>query len=126
MLKDVLKAILKTIPPKVQQDLAEPEVRKSILEAYGEDAFLDSKNLKYPIVNPDSGKVRSDLLYAGYVKAKMNNHTESVEKAKYLFESLNCKEELSIKIQDIDHSVIDITEMMFIDELEETTLDWIE
>ncbi len=125
MLELIIEEATKSIHPRIQEKLKCPVVREWMFETYGEEAFLDPSNKKYPVVNPETGKYRSDLIFAGYVRSRMDNHNESVEKAVKLFEEKGCHTELTIKIQEIDQSVIDITELMFTSELDKETLTWI-
>lgn len=125
MLKVIVESATKTIPPRLQEQLKDSEVRKEMVNIYGKEVFLGEDNT-YPVVNPDTGMYRSDLIYSAYIRARMQGNQEVVNKAKELFESKGCSEELSMKIHNIDQSLIDITDMMFIDELNGETLSWIE
>lgn len=126
MLDLIIEEATKAIPPKVQEQLKNPEVRRWMSETYGPQIFLGENNT-YPVVNPDTGMYRSDLIYSAYVRARMQGNHEVANKAKELFESKGCGTELNINIQGIDQSLIDITELMFVDELDDKeTLNWIE
>ncbi|MBC8427424.1 MAG: hypothetical protein H8D97_00885 [Proteobacteria bacterium] len=126
MLELIIEEATKTIPPRMQEQLKDTKVRKDMTEAYGKEVFLGENNDTYPVVNPETGMYRSDLIYSAYIRARMQGNSKVANKAKELFESKGCEKELNIKIQDINVSLIDITEMMFVDELGKETLNWIE
>jgi hypothetical protein len=136
MLKNIVEATTNNISNNVKESLKSEQVRKDMLELYGPEAFLDQENLKYPVMNPNSGKFRSDLIYSAYVHAAIQeSKSEDEEKGEYytniknkaqeLFEEKGCATELNVKIQGFEHSVIDITELMYLN-TEELNLDWIE
>ena len=136
MLKNIVEGMIGGITDSIKTSLESEQVRKDMFELYGEEAFLDHENLKYPVMNPRSGKFRSDLIYSAYVHSAIQESKSSDEKsseyytniknkAQELFEDKGCAAELNIKIHGFEHSVIDITELMYLN-TEELNLDWIE
>ena len=77
-------------------------VRRGLLEKCGEKAFLDPKNLKFPIVSLLSKDCSPDckMLHAAYNRAKEWHYEGIANEAAKLYKANKCEEELGIKIHE--------------------------
>jgi len=95
--------------PKITKKLISGKInRKSLLEKFGKDAFLLPKKLKFPVINPQTGKYDCKLLYAAYVRArqysdKIPEYVDIANKAKKLLEQNKCS--MNIAIEGITESI---------------------
>ena len=84
-----------------------------MLEKYGKDAFLLPNQLKFPVVNPDTGKYECSLIYAARIRAKQYagvkpGYREIANKAKELYKSNKCNIKLNIQINNESEKLYDI------------------
>jgi hypothetical protein len=104
----------KAIPTELRAKLKDKNYRKELLKLVGRTAFLDPDNLKFP-VKDENGKHVCQLIYAAYLRAKMNigrsNRKNQVpdsfyqsiaNKAQILFKSTNCDESMRINLHEDD------------------------
>ena len=82
------------LPDWIQEFYRSRKNRRKILKKFGEKAFLDPKNLKFPIVNPRTGKIECGLLLAAYVRAKQWKYKKIAKKAAKLYKEHGCEEKL--------------------------------
>jgi len=87
------------LPDSLQKKINKTSVRKKMKEDHGYSAFLKPKELKFPVVDPDSGDYHCGLLYAAYVRAKQWNYNDVAKKAKKLYKDNNCKSSLGREIE---------------------------
>ena len=99
------EVIKKLIPNKTKAKLSSKKNRQLMLEKYGKDAFLLPDQLKFPVRNPDTGKLDCSLIYAARVRAKQYSgvkpgYREVAAKAEKLYEQNKCNIKLNIRIHD--------------------------
>ena len=103
----VLEEIDKMLPTEFKQFYQSQNNRKIILQKYGEQSFLLPKALKFPIVDPNTGKPDCRLIYAAYIRAKQwvgknPEYKEVIEKAKSLYDNFECKNTIKVAINESD------------------------
>lgn len=113
------EAIKKLIPNKVKSKLSSKKNRQLMLEKYGKDAFLLPSLLKFPVVNPDTGKPDCGLIYAARIRAKQYSgvkpgYREIAAKAEQLYKSNKCDIKLNIQIHDGEETIfnMDLVELV--------------
>lgn len=143
---DIEKVIfenLKTMIPESIKDLIKSrKVRQEMLDKYGAKAFLDSKNLKFPVVNPKTGKYDCRLIYAAYIRASMfekrggtrqapkSYYSNIRDKAIKLYESEKCQAKLKVEIHETGEEIdlmtyVDLFEQDFLkDDVFDFTESW--
>lgn len=94
----ILETVKKSLPDSLQKHLSKKSNREEMLEKFGEKAFLNPKELKYPVINPFKKDYDCRLIYAAYVRSNQYNHKDIEKKAKELYESQNCKSEIEIEL----------------------------
>lgn len=102
LISEVLKSI---IPDKIK--ISRKKDRQDLFNKFGEKAFLLPEKLKFPIINPNTGKYECSLIYAARVRIKQNIETKPeykdlYKKAEKLYIDLGCKGKLKIQILDSD------------------------
>lgn len=114
-IQDVLEVTTSTlnrkIPGELREKLKSKGYRQELLNVVGRTAFLDSDNQKFP-VKDETGKYVCQLIYAAYLRARMNigrkntvpdSYYQSIcQKAKILFNSNKCNESMKITLQEGD------------------------
>lgn len=117
ILEKVYENFKNTIPDDLKILLKSKRVREEMLTKYGKEAFLDPDLMKFPVINPNTGKLDCRLIYAAYFRstvfAKRGGTGMATEeyyraiqaKAMHLYEKQNCY--ASLKVQ-LDHETIDI------------------
>ncbi len=78
----VIEAVGKLIPDNMKAKLGRRSVRRKMLDRYGDRAFLQPEKLKYPIVDPDTGKEHEGLKKAAYIRARQHQKGDIAAKAK--------------------------------------------
>ena len=86
-----------SIPKKTKQFYNSKKNRRIIKEKYGNKAFLDPSGLKYPILDPTTGKVDCHLVYAARARASQL-HKEDIKKAAKLFKENKCEIVLKVHL----------------------------
>ena len=99
-----------SLPEHIEEKLQKQTVRKEMLVKYGKEAFLIPEELKFPVVNPETGKLDIRLIYIAYLKSKkwedeQPSYKAITEKAKQLFINNKGPEEL-LDVQ-IEESLVD-------------------
>lgn len=107
------EAIKKLIPNEIKAKLSSKKNRQLMLEKYGNNAFLLPKLLKFPVVNPDTGKPDCALIYAARIRAKQYAGTkpgyrELAAKAERMYRSNKCNIKLNIQIHDGAEAAFDM------------------
>lgn len=100
----ITEIIKKLIPKTIKTKLSSRKNRQLMLEKYGKKAFLLPDQLKFPIVDPDTGKPDCALLYAARLRAKQYagvkpGYREIAAKAEQIFHENNCNTRIHIQIQ---------------------------
>lgn len=98
MINELIQEVQKLIPAELKHKLQTSEFREMLHEKYGSDAFLNPKEMKYPVY--DENGFNCKLCYAAYLRANQYHETDLVAKAKTLFEKNSCSDELSIHISE--------------------------
>lgn len=101
----VLEAIDRTLPKSIKEFYQKKSNREVMLKKYGNNAFLIPDKLKFPIINPKTGEKDCRLIYAAYIRAKQwsdktPQYKTISEKARKMYEKLNCSNKIKINIQD--------------------------
>jgi len=96
----ILETVKRSLPDTLQKHLSKTSNRKEMLEKFGEKAFLNSKELKYPVINPFTENYDCRLIYAAYVRSSQYDHKDIEKKAKELYESQNCESEIDIELSE--------------------------
>ena len=140
-LQIVLQAITEEANTKIPNSIREvynsTKNRQETLEKYGRDVFLDPKRLKFPVKDPN-GKYHCALIYAAYMRGKMNAQRSAKgrlkndlgggyyermgKRAKELFSKCNCADKLNIKLNQEDIGILDFIQFMDLLEIDETML----
>ena len=76
----------KTLKEKIHKT----SVREKLYEKYGAKAFLMPEQRKFPIVNPNTGKISCKLLKAAKIRAAQHGYQNIVLKADRLMKEHNC------------------------------------
>ena len=118
------------ISNSVKEKLRSTRVRQEMKKKYKGQVFLDSENLKFPIINPETGKKDCKLIYAAFLRASIYSSRNGSKqqpkeyydnirnKAKTLYESEGCSTKLKVKLnqEDIEIGIIDINKIFEIEE----------
>jgi len=91
-----------TIADRARNIIRRKSTREELIEKCGDKAFLDPTNLRFPIVNPLSGKCDPDckLVHAAYVRAKQFHYEDLAAKAASIYKSHDCEKKTGIKIHE--------------------------
>lgn len=95
----------------IQLTLEKNANKKKMITKFGDDAFLDSKNLKFPVINPLTGKFDDELIYAAYIEIKKIKDKNLAAKAKTLFDKFKCYKKYRVKVPGNSES-IDLIEFL--------------
>ncbi len=96
----ILEAVKNELPDSLKKHLSSQENRRQMKEKFGDRAFLNPEELKYPVINPFTEDYDCRLIYAAYVRSKQHKHKDIEVKAKDLYESNNCKKEVKIQLKE--------------------------
>lgn len=120
------------IDDKIEQYLKKQSNREEIFSKYGKKAFLDPKQLKFPVVDPFTGQFHCALIYRAYMRAawgaskprKTNPKSYYLNiknKARSIFNKAKCGEKLNIVLTEgqIMNYLDFIEEFVTVVELEE-------
>ena len=107
------EAIKKLIPASLRAKLSSRKSRQLMLEKYGKNAFLLPDQLKFPVVNPETGKIDCGLLYAARIRAKQyagvkSGYREVAARAEKMFKANSCSTKLNVQIHDNANEAYDI------------------
>ena len=103
----ITEILKKVIPDGVRGKISTKKDRQLLLEKFGEKAFLLPDQLKFPVVNPRTGKYDCALLYAATIRARQylgvkSGYREVYKKAKELYKQHGCGGKIHIKIHEGD------------------------
>jgi hypothetical protein len=111
ILEEVATSLDRKIPSELREKLKSKGYRQELFDSVGRTAFLDPDNQKFP-VKDEKGKYICQLIYAAYLRAKMNigrknnvpdSYYQSIsQKAKILFKSNKCDESMRITLHEGD------------------------
>jgi len=116
----IFEKINYAIDDDVKQQLKSQKVRQEMLKKYGNNAFLDSKDLKFPVINPKTGGYDCKLIYACILRSAVHSakggssknpksyYDNVKEKATNLYKSQNCSEKLKVKLSAESTEEVDI------------------
>jgi hypothetical protein len=120
----ITEAISQIIPYSIKSSLINISDRKTLLNEYGIDSFIDPDNLRYPVINPNTGKYDCNLIYAAKLRITSiiegvliedSNQTrddikDKLEKIENLYEKCGCNNSIQIQIDGVDgyHDLTDI------------------
>ena len=68
----------------LKQKIHKQSYRNIMLDRYGKDAFLIPEQKKFPIINPNTGKVSCKMLKAAKMRAMQHNYLDVARKANSL------------------------------------------
>jgi len=74
----------------LKQKIHKSSVREKLYEKFGAKAFLMPEQRKFPIVNPNTGKVSCKLLKAAKIRAAQHGYQDIVAKADRLLKEHGC------------------------------------
>lgn len=74
----------------LKQKIHRQSTRNQLLEKFGPRAFLLPQEKKFPIVNPNTGKVSCKLLKAAKIRAAQHGYQNVLQKADRLLREHNC------------------------------------
>jgi hypothetical protein len=116
------EVIKKLISNKTRIKLSSRKNRQLMLEKHGKDAFLLPDQLKFPIVDPDTGKPNCALIYAARIRAKQYagikpGYREIAAKAERMYHQNKCDIKLNIQIHDntesFDIDLVNLVEILY-------------
>jgi hypothetical protein len=120
---EVLTEVIKTlISVKLRNQISSKKQRQLMLEKFGRKAFLLPNMLKFPIINPSTGKFDCSLIYAARIRAKQYSGTkpgyrEIAAKAEQLYKDNNCGIKLNIVLhtetEKIDIDFMNLIEVLY-------------
>jgi hypothetical protein len=119
IISTILEKIDYTIDEDVKKLLQSQKVRQEMLKKYGEKAFLDPKELKFPVINPKTGKFDCKLIHAAIVRSavyaakgsskKPNEYYANIKvKADALYKSEKCSDKLKAKVSTESNEEVDV------------------
>lgn len=126
----ILEKVDYAIDEETKKLLQSTKVRKEMLKKYGAKAFLDPKELKFPVVNPKTGKYDCKLIYAAILRssvhaAKGGSSKQPKEyyagikrKATELYKTHGCAKILKINLNQEELDVLSMGEIFNITEAE--------
>jgi len=132
IISQIYEKINTQIPDDIKHKLKSTRVRHEMLKKYKGQAFLDSTNLKFPVVNPETGHKDCKLIYAAFLRASVHSskggsskqpkeyYDKIRDEAKKLYESEDCSEKLKVKLnkEDIEIGVLNTNDIFEIEEQE--------
>lgn len=112
----VLENIRVMLPEKIKAFYVSKKNREKIVDKYGDSAFLLPKKLKFPILDPTTGKPHCGLIYAARVRArqwmdKKSNYREVANKAEDLYKKYNCEKKIHVQLKETGE-IIDLYELV--------------
>ena len=105
VLEETIKAVL---PDRIKTYLSRKSNRNLMLEKYGDKAFLIPDKLKFPVVDPKSGKPHCGLIYAARIRAKQfasrkPGYREIANKAEELYKENKCSTKVHVQLREGEH-----------------------
>ena len=142
MLKDhdeIISKIYEKVDYEIDKDVKEmlgsSRVRKEMKKKYGNDAFLDSNNLKFPVINPKTGVIDCKLIYAAVIRSSIftnkggtklqpKEYYENIKTAAVkLYKDNKCGDKIKAKLQQEEIDVLHISDIFDIVESEHEKLE---
>ncbi len=103
------------ISDTIRKSISTPKKRQLIYEKYGKKAFLLPDKLKFPVINPQTGKYDCNLIYSARLRAKqyINNpgYREIAKKAEELFREHKCTNRINIHLKE-SKEIIDLNQLI--------------
>lgn len=96
----LIETVKNELPDSLKDHLSKKSNREKMKEKFGDRAFLNPDELKYPVINPFTEDYDCRLIYAAYVRSRQHKHKDIEVKAKDLYDSNDCKKEVNIKINE--------------------------
>ena len=96
----ITEAVKHSLPDTLKDHISKKSNREKMLEKFGERAFLQPKELKFPVFNPFKEDYDCRLIYAAYVRAKQHDYKDLAKKAKELYDANECQSEIEIEISE--------------------------
>ena len=96
----LIETIKNELPDSLKDHLSKKSNREKMKEKFGDRAFLNPEELKYPVINPFTEDYDCRLIYAAYVRSRQHKHKDIEIKAKDLYDSNDCRKEVNIKINE--------------------------
>ena len=96
----LIETIKNELPDSLKDHLSKKSNREKMKEKFGDRAFLNPDELKYPVINPFTEDYDCRLIYAAYVRSRQHKHKDIEIKAKDLYDSNDCRKEVNIKINE--------------------------
>lgn len=97
----LLYEIKKLLPMRLRRKLRLRDVRREMMEKHGEKAFLEPDRLKFPVINPETGKYDCRLIYAARIRAKQYHREDLARKAEELYKNKNCADKINIHVEEV-------------------------
>ncbi len=113
----VLEEVVKTIlPESIKSYLSSKSKRELMKEKYGDDSFLIPSKLKFPVVDPKTGKPHCGLIYAARIRARQfqgrkPGYREIANKAEELYRKHNCENKIHVQLKE-SNSVVELGELL--------------
>ena len=114
---DVLEeSIKKILPESIKNFLSSKSKRELMREKFGDKAFLIPKKLKFPVVDPKTGKPHCGLIYAARIRAKQfqgrkPGYREIANKAEELYKKNNCDAKIHVQLKESE-SVVELGDLL--------------
>ena len=74
----------------LKRKIHDKEYREKLYRKYGAKAFLMPEQKKFPVVNPNTGKISCKLLKAAKIRAAQHGYTQVVSRAAALLQRNGC------------------------------------
>lgn len=138
IISEAYKEVSFKIDDEVRKKIGSKKVREKMKEQYGDKAFLDPDELKFPVVNPNNGKYDCKLIYGAFLRAsvysskggskeKSKEYYDKIrDKAKDIYQSNDCSDKIKMKLSKEDEQQYDIMYLNMIFNLTKEDCDIIE
>ncbi len=93
------ETVKKIIPMDVKKYMQVESNRTSLLQEYGEIAFLENESMKYPVINHKTGDYDCRLIYCARLRSRQSGEKEIMEQADALSEKLDCTTHVNITLE---------------------------
>lgn len=92
------------LPDRIKSFILSKRNRNLLLEKYGKKAFLLPDQLKFPVMDPKTGKYHCGLIYAARTRAKQfigikPGYIEIAKKAEELYKRNHCSQKINIHLK---------------------------
>lgn len=134
IISTILEKVDYAIPDEIKILLQSTKVRKEMLKKYGPKAFLDPKQLKFPVINPKTGKFDCKLIYAAILRASVHSskggsskqpkdYYDSIKlKATELYKTKGCAQILKINLNKEELDILSLGSIFSIMESEQDSI----